>query len=138
MEEILPSVYLDGAHNLDGIRAFLETVGLQPCNGKRRLLFSVVSDKQYSALTYEIASSGLFDEIGVVALRCARALPLDVLEDSFRQYTGLICKAYSDLCMAFEELALKKNDEDITYIAGSLYLVGEIKALLRRPRHDKF
>ena len=138
MEEILPSVYLDGAHNLDGMRAFMETVKSQPCNGKRRLLFSVVSDKQYSALIDEIASAGLFDEIGVVALRCARALPLHVLEDSFGQYTGLICKAYNDLGTAFEELALGKNDEDRTYIAGSLYLAGEIKALLRRPRHDRF
>ena len=138
MEEILPSVYLDGAHNIDGMRAFMETVKSQPCNGKRRLLFSVVSDKQYSALIDEIASAGLFDEIGVVALRCARALPLHVLEDSFGQYTGLICKAYNDLGTAFEELALGKNDEDRTYIAGSLYLAGEIKALLRRPRHDRF
>ena len=138
MEEILPSVYLDGAHNIDGIRAFMETVKSQPCNGKRRLLFSVVSDKQYQALIDEIASAGLFDEIGVVALQCARALPLQVLEDSFGQYTGLICKAYGDLGTAFEELVLGKNDEDRTYIAGSLYLAGEIKALLRRPRHDKF
>ena len=138
MEEVLPSVYVDGAHNVDGIRAFLKTVKSQPCSGKRRLLFSVVSDKQYQSMIDEIALSGVFDEIGVVALENMRTLPLYVLEDSFRQYTGLICKTYSDLCMAFEELALKKNDEDITYIAGSLYLVGEIKALLRRPRHDKF
>ena len=138
MEEVLPSVYVDGAHNIDGIRAFLKTVESQPCSGKRRLLFSVVRDKQYQNMIDEIALAGLFDEIGVVGLENMRALPLYVLEDSFRQYTGLKCKAYSDLCMAFEELALKKNDEDITYIAGSLYLVGEIKALLRRPRHDKF
>ena len=136
MEEILPSVYLDGAHNIDGIRAFMETVRSQPCNGKRRLLFSVVSDKQYQTLIDEIASSGLFDEIGVVALRCARALPLDVLINSFRQYTGLICKAYGELGTAFEEFVRGKDDEDNTYIAGSLYLAGEIKALLRRPRHD--
>ena len=136
MEEILPSVYLDGAHNIDGIRAFLETVKSQPCNGKRRLLFSVVSDKQYRELIDGIALSGLFDEVGVVALQCTRGLPLHVLEDSFRQYTGLVYKVYSDLSTAFEEMALKKNDEDKTYIAGSLYLAGEIKALLRRPRHD--
>ena len=138
MEEILPSVYLDGAHNIDGIRSFMETVNSHPCNGKRRLLFSVVADKQYQALIDEIVLSRLFDEIGVVALKCARALPLGVLEDSFRQYTGLKCKAYGDLGTAFGEMVLGKNDEDRTYIAGSLYLVGEIKALLRRPRHDKF
>ncbi len=136
MEEILPSVYLDGAHNADGVQAFLETVKSQPCMGNRKLLFSMVQDKQYQDVIRELALSGLFDEIGVVALSCSRALPLDVLEDSYRQYTGFVCKAYGSLEAAFYEFVLGRNDEDRVYIAGSLYLVGEIKALLRRPRHD--
>ena len=136
MEEVLPAVYLDGAHNIDGMRAFLDAVRLQPCGGKRKILFSVVKDKQYREVIGELALSGLFDEIGVVALKSERALPLCELEKSFRQYTGLICKAYDDLNTAFEELALYKDDEDRVYIVGSLYLVGEIKALLRRPRQD--
>ena len=136
MEEVLPSVYVDGAHNIDGIRAFLETVRSQPCGGKRRLLFSVVQDKQYQALIDELVLSGLFDEIGVVALQCARALPLNVLEDFFGQYAGLMCRTYDDPGTAFWELVRGKDDEDRVYIVGSLYLVGEIKALLRRPRHD--
>ena len=136
MEEILPSVYLDGAHNIDGIRAFLETVRLHPCKGKRKLLYSVVRDKKYQAVTEAVALSGLFHEIGVVALKDERALPLTILEDSYRQYTGFICRAYDDLDSAFRELVQEKDDEDMVYIVGSLYLAGEIKALLRRPRHD--
>lgn len=133
MEEILPSVFLDGAHNIDGIRALLDTVRSQPCYGRRKLLFSIVKDKQYENVIREIARSGLFDEIGLVALSDARALPLHVLEDSYRQYTGLTCKAYDDLKTAFCSLAFGKKDEDIVYIAGSLYLVGEVKALLKEP-----
>ncbi len=136
MEEILPSVFLDGAHNIDGIRAFLETVRLHPCKGKRKLLYSVVRDKKYQAVTEAVALSGLFHEIGVVALKDERALPLTILEDSYRQYTGFICRAYDDLDSAFRELVREKDDEDMVYIVGSLYLAGEIKALLRRPRHD--
>ena len=136
MEEILPAVYVDGAHNIDGTRAFMETVRSQPCYGRRKLLFSVVKDKQYQAIIKAIASSGLFDEIGIVALRGARALPVDDMEDSFRQYTGLECKVYGSLGIAFKELVLSKDDEDRVYIAGSLYLVGEIKALLRSLKHD--
>lgn len=130
MEEILPSVFLDGAHNIDGIRALLDTVRSQPCHGKRKLLFSIVKDKQYESVIREIARSGLFDEIGLVALKGERALPLHVLEDFYGQYTGWVCKAYDDLETAFGSLALGKKEEDIVYIAGSLYLAGEIKALL--------
>ncbi len=136
MEEILPSVYLDGAHNIDGTKAFLETVRRHPCQGKRKLLYSVVRDKKYQETVEAIALSGLFDVIGVVELADKRALPLTVLEDSYRQYTGFICKAYNDLDTAFWELVRGKDDEDTVYIVGSLYLAGEIKALLRRPRHD--
>ena len=136
MEEILPSVYADGAHNIDGIRAFMETVRSQPCGGRRKLLFSVVKDKQYHVVIEALASSGLFEEIGVVALTSARALPVDVMEDSYRQYTGLECKAYDNLSAAFRDLVLGKDDEDKVYIVGSLYLVGEVKALLRSLKHD--
>ena len=136
MEEILPLVYLDGAHNIDGIRAFLETVRLHPCRGRRKLFYSVVRDKEYQVMAEAVALSGLFDEIGVAPLTDQRALPLTELEDSYRQYTGFICKAYEDLDTAFRELVQNKDDEDMVYIVGSLYLAGEIKALLRRPRHD--
>lgn len=136
MEEILPAVYLDGAHNIDGILAFLETVRSHPCRGRRKLLYSTVKDKQYQETVEAVVHSALFDEIGVVALADERALPLTALENSYRQYTGFICKAYKDLDTAFVELVQDKDDEDMVYIVGSLYLAGEIKALLRRPRHD--
>ncbi len=130
MEEIFPSVYLDGAHNADGIRAFLETVKLHPCGGKRRLLYSVVKDKQYQAAIDSLASSGLFDVIGIVELKSPRALPIDTLKDTFGQYTGFECRAYRDLSAALDEIVFGRNSGDCVYIVGSLYLVGEVKALL--------
>ena len=45
MEEVLPEVYVDGAHNEDGIRAFLETVAADGHEGHRILMFSVGKDK---------------------------------------------------------------------------------------------
>lgn len=132
MEEIRPSVYLDGAHNVDGIRAFLETVRWHFCAGRRILLYSTVRDKQYRETAALLAQAGLFDEICLVALQGKRALPLTQLMDSFGQYTGLDIKAYGTLDQALTELFAKKDDGDEVYIAGSLYLVGEVKALLRR------
>ena len=93
-------------------------------------------DKKYQAAIEALALSGLFETIGLVALTDERGLPLMKLEDSYRRYTGFSCKAYKNLDRAFCELVLDKDDEDMVYIVGSLYLVGEIKALLRRPRRD--
>lgn len=133
MEEIMPGVYLDGAHNIDGIKAFLETVKAHLCRGKRKLLFSIVKDKQYREAAQVLAGSGLFDEIGVAALSGERALPLQTLEDSFGQYTGVMVRAYETPEAAFDALVSHRDGEDRVYIVGSLYLVGEIKALIRRP-----
>lgn len=131
MEEILPSVYVDGAHNIDGIRAFLETVGARPCAGKRILIYSSVRDKQYREAAAALVHAGLFDRICPVQMQGERALPLDQLTDLFRQYTGFDMIAYDTLERAFTEQVSHKNDEDEVYLVGSLYLVGEMKALLR-------
>ena len=136
MEEILPSVYLDGAHNVDGIRAFLETVKQHSCTGRRILLYSTVRDKQYARAADLLAQAGLFDEICLVPLQGDRALPLAKLTDCFGQYTGFERKAFETLDAAFEELLAQKHDGDKVYIVGSLYLAGEVKALLRRFDND--
>ena len=138
MEEIMPSVYLDGAHNTDGMKAFLHTVREDGCLGQRKLLFSMVKDKQYQAVIAMLGQAELFDEIGIVALQDARALPLQELEDNFRQYTELKIRKYDRLENAVEDIFAGKREEDRVYIVGSLYLVGEVKALLRRHSHDKF
>lgn len=136
MEEVLPSVYLDGAHNVDGIRAFLETVRRHSCTGRRILLYSSVRDKQYREAAALLSKAALFDEICLVPLQGERALPLPQLMDSFGQYTGFDKKAYTMLEEALRELFSHKNDGDAVYIVGSLYLVGEVKALLRSLEHD--
>lgn len=132
MEEVLPSVYVDGAHNIDGISAFLETVGAHPCAGKRILLYSSVKDKRYREAAAALSQAGLFKRICPVQMQGERALPLTELVDSFRQYTGFDMAAYDTLEKAFEEQVSQKEDRDEVYVVGSLYLAGEVKALLRR------
>lgn len=136
MEEILPSVYLDGAHNADGIQAFLETVKQHSCTGRRVLLYSTVRDKQYARVAGLLAQAGLFDEICLVPLQGERALPLAQLTDCFRQYTEFDIKEYERLDIGLSELFTQKHDGDKVYIVGSLYLAGEVKALLRRFGDD--
>ena len=136
MEEIMPSVYLDGAHNTDGIQAFLQTVRQDGCQGKRFLLFSMVKEKQYRDVMDMLASSGLFKVVGVVAILDKRALPLQELADYFGQYIELQIRTYDRLESAVHDMAASRKAEDRVYIVGSLYLAGEVKALLRRHLND--
>ncbi len=133
MEEVLPEVYVDGAHNEDGVRAFLEAVAADGC-GARKLLFSVVSDKDYESMLERLVKSGLFREIAIARMKGSRAASLACLEEIMRRYPGRAYTLYEDVGTALHELVTGRNGMRI-YIAGSLYLVGEIKELVN---HDQF
>lgn len=135
MEEVLPEVYVDGAHNEDGIRAFLETVAADGHLGARSLLFGVAKDKDYEHMIGKLAGSGLFGRIAAARIRGARALDEACLEETFGKYAHCVLKGYSKAEDAFYELLKGRRQAERIYVVGSLYLVGEIKELLD---HDKF
>lgn len=134
MEEVLPEVYVDGAHNEDGIRAFLETVAADGWQGRRSLLFSVVRDKDYEHMVKRLTGSGLFCRIAAAHMGNARALAGEKLEELTRRYGGYGFDMYEDVASALCALLRRRKGERV-YIVGSLYLVGEIKELIN---DDKF
>ena len=139
MEEILPGIYLDGAHNEDGIEAFLETAERIACSGRRLLLFGVVADKRYPEMIRRIAESNLFTKAAVTLLESDRSASLDKLREIWGQYNSNICCSFHENTEeAYAYLISDREDNDLIYIAGSLYLVGQIKTLVRREPDDRF
>lgn len=134
MEEILPDVYVDGAHNEDGIRAFLETVERDGCTGSRALLFGVVQDKEYERMADKLLHAGLFQRVAVAKLHSARTASLESLREIFEQRNKeqALCAytLHDSVDTALQELLSKQEPGDRIYVAGSLYLVGEIKESL--------
>ncbi len=132
MEEILPDVYVDGAHNADGIRAFLETVREDGCRGGRKLLFSVVQDKDYPAMLREILCSKLFCQIAITGMHTSRSVSPEALKSLLASGMGQDARLkdvlwFQDSGTAFRRLLASRREGERIYIAGSLYLVGEIK-----------
>lgn len=125
MEEIADGVFFDGAHNVDGIIRFLESVAIDACKGRRMLIFSAVSDKQANVMIAMIAESGLFDTVASAALECDRRIETDVLRELLAPIGN--ARIYSDVSEAYDELIREKNAEDYIYVCGSLYLVAELK-----------
>ncbi len=135
MEEILPDVYVDGAHNEDGIRAFLDTVGMDGREGERTLLFSAVGDKDLVPMVEKIIQTGYFSKIAIAHMKTARAAELLELQVLFAQSVLRTAESnytlYEDVETALRELLDAQEPGEVIYIAGSLYLVGEIKELLK-------
>ena len=129
MEEVLPEVYVDGAHNDDGIRAFLDTVTEDGHATGRRLLFGVAADKDCRHMIQRVITSGLFDHIAFTHMRTARSLSLEEFRDLLAAYPGHYTM-YTEADTALREQLREKRPGERLYIAGSLYLVGEIKESL--------
>ena len=127
MEEVLPKVYLDGAHNEDGIEAFLSTVQRDECGGKRWLLFSAVADKEYINMKEKLICSGLFSNIYAAPLKNVRGISKEKLEHIFCDIEGLQVRIANSTCEGLQEILALKEEKDFVYVTGSLYLVGEIK-----------
>lgn len=134
MEEVLPEVYVDGAHNDDGIRAFLDTVTEDGHATGRRLLFGVAADKDCRHMIQRVITSGLFDHIAFTHMRTARSLSLEEFRDLLAAYPGHYTM-YTEADTALREQLREQRPGERLYIAGSLYLVGEIKESLD---HDQF
>lgn len=131
MEEVLPGVYLDGAHNVDGIKAFLNSVKCTKCAGKRLLVFSAVSDKAYDEMLSIIAEADLFDVIVVTQVKGERAIQAQTLYECLQDVsTQALTKCIPDLKDALHYIFTKRQPIDDIYIVGSLYLVGQTKILL--------
>ncbi len=159
MEEVLPGFYLDGAHNDDGIRAFLETARDVTLKGTRSiLLFSAVKDKQYAKELRKIAEACIFQTIVVAPMQGERALSgEELLKAAQEAIMGAGASAQQEdrqaACVGDRENGkhletkvvlvedlrealhyvrdLQKNNGCIGFAAGSLYLVGELKEILQ-------
>ena len=124
MEEVRPGVLIDGAHNEDGVHAFLESVRHDGCEGRRSLLFSVVSDKRAGRMAEQILESGLFSRIVAAPMKSGRSLTREQLDEIWMGQAEL----YDSPEKAFDTLIREKGKKDMVYAAGSLYLAGQLLA----------
>ena len=128
MERVLPDVILDGAHNEDGIAAFIKTCQSLVKTQSLSLLFSAVKDKDYSQMIKEICEGVHFNHIVVTNIYGKRNLDAQIIADTFIKYSKDSCVVTVDDPYEAFDTALKiKDSNDILMCAGSLYLVGMIK-----------
>lgn len=135
MEEVWPDVFLDGAHNENGICAFLDSVA-HAGEGRKTLLFAVVSDKDYKTIIKKIVDSKLFDKIAVTGLHNSRALSVQEILQNFYECGRKEIVVIDDVEQAFVSLYREREEGEQIYVAGSLYLVGRIKEIIGRNQND--
>lgn len=131
MEEIAPRVFLDGAHNDDGIRRFAAAArgiaGEEPVI----LVFAAVRDKDSRGMIRILAGELHFHKVLVTEAGGARKTDPGILAGAFSE-AGVPAEAVPDAGEAVRRaVALGKREHLSVFICGSLYLAGEVKREIR-------
>ena len=124
MQMVEPGIYIDGAHNPDGIACFLEAAEIFHREKEITLLFSAVSDKDYAEMVRALSTLRP-ERVITTRIPDARAVPEEELAELFRQ------EGCPDVTAAKEperalRLAKERRGDGILFCVGSLYLAGEL------------
>ncbi|MDE6917108.1 MAG: bifunctional folylpolyglutamate synthase/dihydrofolate synthase [Lachnospiraceae bacterium] len=134
MEEIRPGVFIDGAHNEDGIAAFVQSLNMSPdlcgAGGRCVLIFSVVRDKQYDKMIEMLCGLAMVTDFVVTHIPGERGAGLMELGALFERYADRSTQAVYTCERIEDALAYglsARGDTGRVYIVGSLYLAGIVE-----------
>jgi dihydrofolate synthase/folylpolyglutamate synthase len=123
-----PLVIIDGAHNPDGARRLVKYLEQNFTGRKIRLVVGILSDKNYHEILKIL--SPVSSEVTLTEPHINRALPLAELKRAASKYFS---KAVLDpdpraaVIKAIEAAA----EQDVVVVAGSLYLIGQVRPMFR-------
>lgn len=129
MEQVMSGVYFDGAHNGPGIDEFAKTVSEYKCKGNKYILFSAVKEKDYGYMAEKICTDIQPKKVFVTEIDGSRNLSANIIAKEFNHIDSYISDNIED---AFLTALNEKEPEDVLFCVGSLYLIGELKKLLRK------
>ena len=131
MEEILPDVYVDGAHNISAVEAFAQSV---PESAKGNIiLFSAVRDKEYTEMIACLCRNVQADLYVVAQIGDDRGAGASALGKVFEEHTDKPVIVRESVKDAFRYV-LEHQKGRTVYCLGSLYLTGEIKGLIQEVK----
>ena len=128
-----PMIVLDGAHNPAGVNALVATLdGAFHVAGERRCVLGMLSGRDVDDMVEPLVSLG-FTEFHCCAPHSPRAVPASEVADAVRRHGGVAYEHPSGTA-ALAHARERSTDEDLIVVAGSLYLVAEVRGEVLRVR----
>jgi dihydrofolate synthase/folylpolyglutamate synthase len=122
-----PTVILDSAHNIDGVKKFLSEFKKEKTGYKKKyVLFCAMKDKAADQMLIELDQ--LFDEIYLTQIEYERAMQIEELKSICRNLE--ISATEESEPVAFIRDFLKGDKENCLVVLGSMYLLGKVKISL--------
>lgn len=125
LEELLPGLVADGAHNPDGTKALAAWLEKQPRKGTRILLFGMGHDREPVSVIKPLLPH--FDEIVTCRSTHPKAREPGELADLLAEHHACV----SEGGLVDDVLPEVFADADLTVVAGSLFVAGAARSLVR-------
>jgi dihydrofolate synthase/folylpolyglutamate synthase len=131
-----PLLMVDGAHNTDGVEVLVESLLEEFPSRRWHVVFGVMGDKNVEAMVERLAD--IARGYVVTAPESERAVPPDELAKRVGVITDLPVQVARSVEDAIGLAKAKAGPDGSVLVAGSLYLVGEVRSiLLGSPRGGK-
>jgi len=129
-----PLVVIDGAHNIDGIEKLTESIDMYFTYNKIILILGILADKRVEEMIKTIVPK--VSRVITVTPHSARAELSEKLKVEVEKYTTS-CEAIEDYEQAYKKALSYCGDMDLLLVSGSLYMVGDMRKIIRRVHCDK-
>lgn len=123
-----PYVIIDGAHNAAGADALAATIKDHFAKGNLLMVIGMLADKEIDPIIEKFGS--IAEEFIATEPDNPRKLPADQLANRVVS-KGKTCIAVSDIQEACRYAMSRANAYDAVIFAGSLYLIGRVRGILR-------
>ena len=121
-----PMIVVDGAHNPAGVRALVATLdGAFHVAGQRRCVLGMLTGRNIDDMVTPLVTLG-FTEFFCCPPRSPRAASASDVAAAVREAGGVAFEHPSGTA-ALAHARERSNDDDLIVVAGSLYLVGEVR-----------
>jgi dihydrofolate synthase/folylpolyglutamate synthase len=121
-----PMIVVDGAHNPAGVRALVATLdGAFHVAGQRRCVLGMLTGRNIDDMVTPLVTLG-FTEFFCCTPRSPRAASASDVAAAVREAGGVAFEHPSGLA-ALAHARERSSDDDLIVVAGSLYLVGEVR-----------
>jgi dihydrofolate synthase/folylpolyglutamate synthase len=121
-----PMIVVDGAHNPAGINALVATLdGAFHVNGERHCVLGMLTGRDIDDMVGPLVALG-FAEFHCCAPLSPRAMSAGDVANAVRRAGGVAFEHPSGVA-ALAHARERSTDDDLIVVAGSLYLVGEVR-----------
>jgi dihydrofolate synthase/folylpolyglutamate synthase len=121
-----PTVILDGAHNPEGAKALADELNERRRGRNIKLLFATMADKEWDIMLRMLSTA--VDEVILTRVDMERSADPHMLAEKLSQ--PIPHRVIADSRVALKTLLDEAVERDVIVVAGSLYLLGEVRPML--------